>query len=884
MKKLLIIAMAAMASVAAFGYTSASYVQDGLIAQWDGIDNVGTGVHDPAATVWKDLAGSYDLSLLPGGWWSGDGMSLSVNGAAAICSNSLPAYLTIEVVYKMKSPKGWILFKSGGQDHNKYRWVLFNYGSDISGLDGYFSESGSDDTKRVRWDSFDPSELRSMAATYEGNEPAAVYGNGAARNDGGGHEPWSLGDNSIMIGDRKEQYSVASWLPSYPWYGEVYAIRVYSRALSAEEIASNHAIDMARFSPSASDEYISDGLVARWDGIDNAGTGTHDPTATVWKDLAGNIDLTLAGESVGWTGGNALNLADFGDHAFNNNTNLMPKYKTIEIVCKETDWYGRVLFHSGDITRAVYFDRQSIGNGWECVVYFSGIGRNVYTKRLIHPFVDSEVLFLAARYGDDDTVADLFRDVENRDDGLHNNDWWDGTKITVGCVYTPAHTPGYNETDEPVRMYDWKGEVYAIRLYDRRLTKWELAHNNRIDRRRFLNSGSYIQRGLKVQWDGIDNAGRGVHDSSAATWKNLAVSGSNDLTVASGKWTDDSLNCVGLLDTSAYVNYAAYEDNSKIDLNTLEVAFKHRNPGNPAILFGNGYGASGDLWYKRYCALDVPYAMWMYMSGSYDVNMWDSDFTELSWSTALGAFANGAALNYLSGGIADDWGLSGDDNRVVVGGRTGNSAFLGDIYAIRIYDDSLTAHEVAYNAKVDDARFFQPNGGRTLTWQGPEASLADGAFGSNGCWKVAGKKWGVRDIPTVGDTAILPAGDYTVTIDEATWSLGALSIGAGAKLRLALPTDAFDASKAIVTVSGGIAADATAGLVIVDANAFGKMYLKSVTLIKCATASAESLQNLANNLVFVDTLDRRKGTATVVGGTKLVYAAPPPPGTIISIK
>jgi hypothetical protein len=207
MKKLLIIAMAAMASVAAFGYTSASYVQDGLIAQWDGIDNVGTGVHDPAATVWKDLAGSYDLSLLPGGRWSGDGMSLSVNGAAAICSNSLPAYLTIEVVYKMKSPKGWILFKSGGQDHNKYRWVLFNYGSDISGLDGYFSESGSDDTKRVRWDSFDPSELRSMAATYEGNEPAAVYGNGSARNDGGGHEPWSLGDNAIMIGDRKEQWS-----------------------------------------------------------------------------------------------------------------------------------------------------------------------------------------------------------------------------------------------------------------------------------------------------------------------------------------------------------------------------------------------------------------------------------------------------------------------------------------------------------------------------------------------------------------------------------------------------------------------------------------------------------------------------------------------------
>ena len=80
-------------------------------------------------------------------------------------------------------------------------------------------------------------------------------------------------------------------------------------------------------------------------------------------------------------------------------------------------------------------------------------------------------------------------------------------------------------------------------------------------------------------------------------------------------------------------------------------------------------------------------------------------------------------------------------------------------------------------------------------WKGPEETLAGGAFGSNGCWNVAGKKWGARDIPTIGDMAILPAGDYTVTLDEATWSLGALSVGAGAKLRLpALPCGAFDAS------------------------------------------------------------------------------------------
>ena len=51
-------------------YTSASYVQNGLIAQWDGIDNAGTGTHDPNAKVWKDLKGSLDMTLNAKGSWT----------------------------------------------------------------------------------------------------------------------------------------------------------------------------------------------------------------------------------------------------------------------------------------------------------------------------------------------------------------------------------------------------------------------------------------------------------------------------------------------------------------------------------------------------------------------------------------------------------------------------------------------------------------------------------------------------------------------------------------------------------------------------------------------------------------------------------------------
>ena len=38
-------------------YTAADYVQDGLIAMWDGIENAGYGLHDDDPTYWVDLTG-----------------------------------------------------------------------------------------------------------------------------------------------------------------------------------------------------------------------------------------------------------------------------------------------------------------------------------------------------------------------------------------------------------------------------------------------------------------------------------------------------------------------------------------------------------------------------------------------------------------------------------------------------------------------------------------------------------------------------------------------------------------------------------------------------------------------------------------------------------
>lgn len=848
----------AFASAVAYAYTSASYVQDGLIAQWDGIDNTGMGVHDPGAKVWKDLTGNYDLTLLPKGGWSADGRSLMVYGAAAVCSNSLPAYKTIEVVYKMKTPGGQLLFCSGGISQvNAFRFIAFNRDGETSGTTGYFSGAWKVPAKHVIWDSFDPSAVRSMAATYNNGEAnadngnvAAVYADGVARDDGSADSAWGLGDGHIMIGDRAEA-------GAYPWFGEVYTIRVYSRALSAEEIAANHAIDVARFYAPPQDEgYVTDGLVARWDGIDNAGTGTHNPNATVWKDLAGNLDLTLTGAS-GWAGGNALKL-DNGGYAFNDNR--APEYKTIEVVFKMTDVTGRVIFNSGGMkNRIVCVDGSDISGNLTAKVYFDG--SNVATPCIDQKCAYWETCFMSARYDDNGAVTELRRDGEVRTDSTITKNWDVGSKTTVGCRYGQSYW-GY-----------WMGEIYAIRLYDRRLTKWELAHNNRIDRKRFLTSASYVTRGLAQQWDGIDNACAGVHDSSATTWKNL-VSGGLDLTVkASGQWSDNALSCLG-------TGMSAQYEDGNLYFETLEITFRNRNPGTSYVIFSGGQNIG------RYCGMTGTATLWTGSywasgNGSRDFTRDNTEPVSLAWVSSGNAYASGTALAIENG--IDYWGPGSDT--IQVGGRdptvNNSNPFTGDIYAIRTYHSTqLTAYEVAYNAKVDDARFFMPRGGQSLTWNGPEATLSDGTFGSNGCWRdCSGRKLGNRAIPTIGDVVSMPAGDYTVTLDEATWSLGALSIGAGAKLKMALPTGAFDADKAIVTVSGGVAAEATAGLVLENVEAFCAAHSRErVTLLSCGVDSTDALRNIANAV----NATLPCGKVAVVGGTALVFKAPV--GTVISIQ
>ena len=717
---------------------------------------------------------------------------------------------------------------------------------EVVSMHGYFYAISASH-RYVEWFP-DAKALRYMAGTFSDvyKTASVVYGDGVLRTDGTRSNNWGNGDAVIMVGDRAKSGS------GYGWRGEVQAIRLYDCELTAEEIAQNHAIDVARFGEqkASSADYVQDGLVAQWDGLDNVSTGTHDPTATVWKNLASTgstYDLTLTNNASWNAEGRAL-VAD-GLSAFAPVN--APEYKTIEVVCKRTSSEGRILFNSGYKTRFVLFDKTSTMR-----TYFSGVdGKNgKTTKPMLQPFCASEINFFAARYDDNDNVESVFKDANQREEGTYYNDWNAGSGITVGGRIAASD-------------YPWYGEVYAIRLYNRRLTKAELARNHRIDCKRFLTSSSYIQEGLAAHWDGIDNVGRGQHDSSTNIWKNLASTGSTyDLMLGTGIWTDESLMSIGKAELAATgTTYRSYE--------SVETVFCNAKHNTSSILFNTGltsrYVALGGQLFMIKDKLASTNSINRYSKGRYSISgtvVTDND----------AAYVNGTRVEY--GYYNDQWGVS-NYAPVQIGGRdygTSNPyAYNGDIFAIRTYSSKLSANNVAYNYKVDRRRFGLD--APIFTWN---ADVGDGIF-TNTNWTAW--KQSTANVPGASDAVVLPDGDYTVTLNGDT-VVELISVGAGAKVKMALPSGADATDTAMLTVLGGATAASGAGIVL-DAQEFAKKHAdESIVLVECETASADALQALADNITFVNTDNNRQGTVDVVDGKRLVYTAPSKPGMMVIVK
>ena len=367
-------------SLAADTLTAASYAQDGLVGQWDGIENAGVGLHDATTNYWTDLTGqSGDFALCTSvASFTADGLKKNTQGFMA--TNVTPTARTdvraIEVVVSGAPASGWV----NAILITRNQTVTFNNDRSGGNRDYFF------DADKYGWRTPQRPKQETITVFYEDSSKAtSCYQNGAKPTGSKTTNNWGAPTYPTMHIGGRTGYTGGD----YQTYGyTIHAIRLYDRKLTQEEIRRHAMIDQIRFfgapaelmpsdrtcsltatagiggmvsvddvnaSPNvtakmdftfehdvfpvalratplpgwkftgwtgdfscviegsastpvfvvatgcgrayqaafardpdnAAPPYVTDGLVGRWDGIENAGEGIHNTATNRWVDLSG---------------------------------------------------------------------------------------------------------------------------------------------------------------------------------------------------------------------------------------------------------------------------------------------------------------------------------------------------------------------------------------------------------------------------------------------------------------------------------------------------------------------------------------------------------------------------------------------------------------------
>lgn len=235
--------------------TAKNYIQNGLIAMWDGIENIGWGHHSDSATTWVDLMGNsnYDFALKNNASWASDGLITNQNYDRAADSISSIAYtsnLTTEIVfeiYAIPSTDRNVFFKLGdtlknGSVNYIMRCLAFSKNSSIGWQ--FKSNSVMTDSGYNTPPLNIPLSITTVYAIPSGSatdritqHPTRVVINNQAQTPTWGASGMSTGTTNMYI----------SAATTNGFYGKVHAIRIYNRQLSNTEISKNYSIDKQRF-------------------------------------------------------------------------------------------------------------------------------------------------------------------------------------------------------------------------------------------------------------------------------------------------------------------------------------------------------------------------------------------------------------------------------------------------------------------------------------------------------------------------------------------------------------------------------------------------------------------------------------------------------------
>ena len=599
------IAVAASAAlpVCGEGLNAFSYIQKGLAACYDGVENAGAGVHDPNATTWVDLTGHGNNGTV------GDGITWAANGW--VCTGNVPTPIVVGPGVAAVTGSETFTIEFTGTRATTGRGVLFgqyaiNYGVNLEyagngsgttdnslrlhflrGLDGAATLDQRTTRASLSYANGDSATLAlTTAPTERGLWKDGVLGTFANTSQSAMPIVNRVTDcNSCIGGDFRGGSGVT-------FIGTCNAFRLYDRVLTANELAINAAVDAVRFRgadpatftlpagwsfdaqtnlvkavtvsalgggtvrlgdgpaaatfssnvvqdasaatltftatadagyeflgwagdtnaitalnglevtvdcsepcalyamfrpntpPAASTadyNYVTDGLVVWYDGVDNAGVGVHDGTTSTWTDLSGNnrdatLNAALGWVANGWTNNSSCYPVALGSaantavaNALNSNT------FTVEFLARPTrttsreNYFGS--YNTGGLSIEHNSSRKAIG---QIRLYYNG-----------KPDYDADVTQVAGEAAVFALVSGPSRQKLYKNGQL----MFTGTQ-TVAATKLLATATYYIGNDASRTNNAFRGTYHSFRVYNRLLTDEEVARNAAADRSRLLEGGA----------------------------------------------------------------------------------------------------------------------------------------------------------------------------------------------------------------------------------------------------------------------------------------------------------------------------------------------------------------------------------------------------------
>lgn len=302
------LALSATPLVAQAGSASGAYVQRGLVAQYDGIDNAGTGSHDPSATTWKNLAGDSSLDGAcdaklswngSNGWTvSGDCKPVTVgSGLAAVIAKT---NCTVEVACKPSFVNKRFVYFGQYSGSTGYRAISLE--NTISGKYRLFRTRIASGKSDYNWTDITPAGAANTFVSFSfalANKYPKFYQNGtleatatSAWGDASDSSESVIGgelqDGSARTGsDFDSTYKVA-------FNGTYHAFRVYNVTLTAEEIAWNEKLDAVRFNGADAATTLGEGY--SYDAATDTLTASFSPATGTDAADGLKFDLSFTGD------------------------------------------------------------------------------------------------------------------------------------------------------------------------------------------------------------------------------------------------------------------------------------------------------------------------------------------------------------------------------------------------------------------------------------------------------------------------------------------------------------------------------------------------------------------------------------------------------------